>query len=145
MEFRIPYSKAEKLESAAYREVELSDIIVSIVGGRFGSESADHPGLSISQAELRHALDRGIQVFVFVEKSTLSEYFTYLLNKSTPGVKYRFADDVRVHEFIEQLYALPQNTRYRASRLRPTSRSSFAFNGQVSFIAFFKTNDTSPR
>jgi hypothetical protein len=106
---RIPYSKDEKLESAAYREVELSDIIVSIVGGRFGSESTTHPGLSISQAELRRALERGIQVFVFVEKNTLSEYSTYQLNKDTPGVKYRFADDVRVYEFIDQLYALPQN------------------------------------
>lgn len=106
---RVPYSKDEKLETAAYREVELSDIIVSIVGGRFGTESTDHPGLSVSQAELRRALDRGIQVYVFVEKSTLSEYATYQLNKSTDGVKYRFADDVRVFEFIEQLYALPQN------------------------------------
>jgi hypothetical protein len=106
---RIPYSTDEKLETAAYREVELSDIIVSIVGGRFGSESAEHPGLSISQAELRRALDRGVQVFVFAEKSTLSEYSTYLLNKSTKGMRYQFADDVRVYEFIEQLYALPRN------------------------------------
>lgn len=111
---RIPYSKDEKLETAAYREVELSDIIVSIVGGRFGSESRDHPGLSISQSELRRALDRGIPVFIFVEKSTLSEYSTYFLNKSTEGVKYKFADDVRVYQFIEQLYTLPQNNPIQA-------------------------------
>jgi hypothetical protein len=106
---RIPYSKDDKLETAAYREVELSDIIVSIVGGRFGSESAEQPGLSISQAELRRALEHGIQVFIFVEKNTLSEYSTYQLNKDAEDVKYRFADDIRVYEFIEQLYALPQN------------------------------------
>lgn len=106
---RIPYSKDEKLESSAYREVELSDIIVSVVGGRFGTESADNPGLSISQAEIRRALDHGIQLFVFVEKSTLAEFSTYKLNKTTPGIKYRYADDVRVFEWIEVLYGLPQN------------------------------------
>jgi hypothetical protein len=106
---RIPYSRDDKLENSAYREVELSDIIVSIVGGRFGSESTEHPGLSISQAELRRALDHGIQVYIFVEKNTLSEFNTYQLNKDTADVKYRYADDVRVYEFIEELYALPQN------------------------------------
>ena len=106
---RVPYSKDEKLETAAYREVELSDIIVSVVGGHFGSESAEHPGLSISQAELKRALDNGLQVYVFVERSTLSEYATWRLNKDKTDVLYQFADDIRVYEFIEKLYALPQN------------------------------------
>src|SRR5438105_9519087 len=63
----IPYAKSEKLETAAYREVELCDVLVSVVGGRYGSDSHDDPGFSISQAELRRALERGIQVFIFVE------------------------------------------------------------------------------
>jgi Domain of unknown function (DUF4062) len=106
---RIPYAKDQRLETSAYREVELCDVIVSIVGGRFGTESKDNPGISISQAELRRALDTGIQVFVFVEKSVLAEYSTYQLNKAAPDVKYGFVDDVRVYEFLEHLYALPQN------------------------------------
>lgn len=106
---RIPYAKDQKLETSAYREIELCDIIVSIVGGRFGTESKETPGISISQAELRRALDTGVQVFVFVEKSVLAEYSTYQLNKINPNTKYRFVDDVRIYEFLEQLYALPQN------------------------------------
>ncbi len=106
---RIPYSRDQRLETSAYREVELCDIIVAVVGGRFGSESAEHPGLSISQAELRRALETGIQVFVFVERSVLNEFSTYRINKATPGMKYQFVDDVRIYEFIEQLYGLPQN------------------------------------
>lgn len=105
----IPYSKEERLETSAYREVELSDVIVSIVGGRYGSEAKDDPGHSISQAELRRALDRGIQVFIFVEKSVLAEYATYQLNKETAGVRYRFVDDVRVFEFLEDMFKLPRN------------------------------------
>lgn len=105
----IPYGKDEKPESAAYREVDLCDIIVSIVGGRFGTESRDIPGYSISQNELRRALERGIQVFIFVEKSVLAEFATYELNKETKGVRYKFADDLRIFQFIEELYRLPRN------------------------------------
>ena len=76
----IPYDKKDKLESSAYREVELSDIVVAVVGGRFGSESHEEPGYSISQKELKRALERNIQVFIFIEKNVLSEYSTYQLN-----------------------------------------------------------------
>lgn len=106
---RIPYASDQKLEASAYREVDLSDIVVSIVGGRFGSESSQNQGLSISQAELRRAVEAGIPVFIFVEKGTLSEYRTYQLNKSALGVKYSYADNVRIYEFLEQLYGLPHN------------------------------------
>ena len=105
----IPYGKNERLETAAYREVELCDIIVCVVGGRFGSESKDYPGSSITQAELRRALDRGIQVFIFVEKSVLGEFSTYELNKATASVRYRFVDDVKVFQFLEELHKLPRN------------------------------------
>src|SRR6185436_13741487 len=92
----IPYSKDDRLESSAYREVELCDIIVAIVGGRFGSESNDQPGYSISQTELKRALDRGVQVFIFIERSVLAEFSTYQLNKANKDTHYRFVDDVRI-------------------------------------------------
>src|SRR5258708_35607637 len=105
----IPYDKAEKLETAAYREVELCDIIVAIVGGRFGTDSQDDPGFSISQAELRRALERGIQVFIFVERNVLSEYSTYLLNKGSKDTRYRFDDNLKIYDFVEQIFKLPRN------------------------------------
>ena len=105
----IPYPKQDTLESAAYREVELSEIIISIVGGRFGTESHLSPGFSISQEELKRAVERGVQVFIFIERSVLGEYSTYLLNKDSETIKYRFVDDVRVYKFIEQIHALPRN------------------------------------
>ncbi len=105
----IPYAKDEELETSAYREVELSDIIVAIVGGRFGAESQVSPGSSISQEELRRALDQGVQVYIFIEQSVNAEYQTYLLNKKSADVKYRFVDDPRIYEFVEKLHALPKN------------------------------------
>ena len=105
----VPYTKDERLEAAAYREVEQCDIIVAVVGGRFGTESQEEPGYSISNVELRRALERGIQVFVFVDKNVLGEHSTYKLNKDNKTIKYSAVNDARVFEFLDELYALPRN------------------------------------
>jgi hypothetical protein len=105
----IPYGKEKAPESYAYQEVELSDIIVNIIGGRFGTESREDTAFSVAQNELRRALDRNVQVFIFVEQGVLSEFSTYKLNKDNKKTKYRFVDDVRIYEFLEKLYNLPAN------------------------------------
>ena len=105
----VPYSKDERLETAAYREVELCDVIVAVVGGRFGTESEEEPGYSISHVELRRALERGIQIFVFVDKNVLGEHSTYKLNKNNKTIKYSAVNDARVFDFLDELYALPRN------------------------------------
>ena len=105
----IPYGKEESVEASAYREIELCDIVVNIIGGRFGTESNIEKGYSITQKELKQAVDRGIQVFIFIEESTHSEFSTYLLNKDNSSTKYRFVDDVRVYQFIEIIQGLPRN------------------------------------
>jgi hypothetical protein len=105
----IPYGKNEAPESAAYREVELCDVIVAIVGGRYGTESREIPGYSISQNELRRALELGIQVFMFVERSVWAEFATYELNKTLDTVRYRFVDNTKVFEFLDELQRLPRN------------------------------------
>ena len=105
----VPYSKDERLESGAYREIELSDIIVFIMGGRFGSESKEKPGYSISQVELKRALDKGIQVFIFVESGVFNEYNTYKLNEDSEGIKYSSINNIAVFKFLDELYSLPWN------------------------------------
>ena len=105
----VPYSKEEHLETAAYREVELCDVIVAVVGGRFGTESREEPGHSISHVELKRALERGIQVFVFVDNDVLGEHSTYKLNKDNKTIKYSAVNDARVFEFLDELYSLPRN------------------------------------
>jgi Domain of unknown function (DUF4062) len=104
----IPYGSTEPLEENAYREVELADIVVSIIGGRFGSESSDEEQ-SVSQRELEKAIKTEKQVYIFVERAVQVEYSTYLLNKSTPEVRYQSVDDVRVFKFLEQIEKLPRN------------------------------------
>ncbi|MBI1741571.1 DUF4062 domain-containing protein [Candidatus Acetothermia bacterium] len=76
----IPYGSESPLEEYAYREVELCDILVCIVGGRYGSPSTSREG-SITQNELKRAFEKGIQVFIFIEQNVLAEFSTYQINK----------------------------------------------------------------
>ena len=87
----------------------MCDIIVSIIGGRYGTESKEIPGNSITQTELRHALTQGIQVYIFIEKNIYAEYSTYMANKGNDNVNYYYVDDKRIYDFIENVHSLPQN------------------------------------
>lgn len=103
----IPYGKEDALEEYCYKEIKSIDILVSIIGGRFGTESKRTKS-SISQLELKAALNEGKQVYIFIEKNVLSEYETYLLNKENDS-NYRYVDDKRIYEFIEEIKSLNTN------------------------------------
>ena len=61
----IPYEAKEQLEEYCYREIELCEILLALIGGRYGTGSKRSP-YSISQLELKTAMDKGKQVYVFV-------------------------------------------------------------------------------
>lgn len=109
----IPYGSDKKLEEYCYKEIDLCDVLVSIVGGRFGSESRDQ-NYSISNLELKTAIEKGRQVYIFVEKSVLAEYRTYEINKGKNDVKYAAVDDVRIYKFLEEIFALQLNNQVKA-------------------------------
>lgn len=104
----IPYGKEEALEEYCYKEIKNIDILVCIIGGRFGSESRSNNKSSITQMELKAALNEGKQVYTFIDSNVLSEYETYLINKEGE-TKYRYVDDKRIYEFIEELKSLKAN------------------------------------
>lgn len=116
----IPYGKVERLEEYCMQEVRHSDILISIIGGRFGSESKDEVSIekylkksSISQRELRTAIDNQKQVYIFIDKNVSAEYQTYLLNKENENVNYRFVDDNRIYSFIEEIKNLGINNNIK--------------------------------
>ncbi|WP_305156705.1 DUF4062 domain-containing protein [uncultured Muribaculum sp.] len=115
-----PYGKEERLEEYCIQEVRHSDILVSIIGGRFGSESKDEASIekylqkgSISQRELRTAIDNQKQVYIFIDKNVSAEYQTYLLNKGNDKVNYKFVDDQRIYSFIEEIKNLGVNNNIK--------------------------------
>lgn len=116
----IPYGKEERLEEYCIQEVRHSDILISIIGGRFGSESKDEATIekylqksSISQRELRAAIESQKQVYIFIDKNVSAEYQTYLLNKGNAAVNYKFVDDQRIYGFIEEIKNLGINNNVK--------------------------------
>lgn len=103
----ISYGREEKPEAYAYKEIEFCDIVVSIIGGKYGSTSTDSI-YSISQVELKKAIDLGKQVYIFVESGVLSEFKYFLLNKDVADVRYSAVNDKKVYSFLEEIYALPK-------------------------------------
>ncbi len=103
----IPYGKDEALEEYCYKEIKNIDILICIIGGRFGTESKKSKS-SITHLELKTALNESKQIYIFIEKNVYSEFETYLLNKDLEA-KYRYVDDKRVYEFIEEVKSLSTN------------------------------------
>jgi hypothetical protein len=103
----ISYGKEERPEEYAYREIDFCEIVVCVIGGRFGSTSSDGAS-SITQKELKTAVERGKQIYMFVEEAVFHEHRHYLANKAITGVRYTAVDDPKIHEFLEEVYALPR-------------------------------------
>ncbi|KDD27838.1 DUF4062 domain-containing protein [Bordetella bronchiseptica] len=119
----IPYARSDKLESSCYREIANCDILVCIIGGRYGSSSTVMPG-SITQNELRSAYEQGKQVYVFVDKAVLAERTFFNKNKNVSDVI--FSHDRKVFEFIDEVDQLP------------TGNPLFGFDNASDIIALLK-------
>jgi hypothetical protein len=107
----IPYGKDDALEEYCYKEIKNIDILISIIGGRFGTESKRNTS-SISQIEVKTALKEGKQIYIFIEKNVLAEYETYLLNKEN-DTNFRYVDDIRIYRFIEEIKGLSANNNIK--------------------------------
>lgn len=103
----IPYGTNEKLEDYCYNEIASIDILVAIIGGRFGSTSKDEK-YSISNEEIKTAINHNKQVYIFIEKDVDAEYYTYLKNKNS-NIIYSHADDVKIYQFIEEIRSYKKN------------------------------------
>jgi len=113
----IPYGKDEELQKYCYKEISNIDILVSIIGSRYGSSAInDEKGkeYSISQKEVKTALDNNKQVFVFIDKNVLTEYETYALNKDVPNISYKYVDNVNIYKFIEEIKSLTHNNNIKS-------------------------------
>lgn len=105
---QIPYGKNDALEGYCYREIITVDILIAIVGGRFGANS-QHSDYSITQQEIKTALDNDKPVFIFVQRDVHAEYDTYKRNKENASIVYAAVTDKKIYSFLEELYALPNN------------------------------------
>lgn len=110
----IPYGSDEKLETYCYKEIELCDIVIGIVGGRYGSDSHHNKGYSVSNVELQSAIKKGKQLYVFIDHQVMTEYRTYQANKDNDTINYASVDDPKVFKFIDELFNLPNNNQIQS-------------------------------
>lgn len=105
----IPYSSDRSLEHNCYDEVSRCDILVGIIGNKYGTSSKDNDVKSVSMEEIETAIRENKQVFIFVDKAVLNEYQLYLKNKDKKDIEYVAVSDIKIHKFIEDVYTLPMN------------------------------------
>ncbi|WP_145572929.1 DUF4062 domain-containing protein [Yersinia alsatica] len=101
----VPYGKDNSLEEYCYREINNCDMLIAIIGGKYGSQSKSNEN-SITQNEIKEAIKKGKQIYIFIEKSVHSEYYTYIPNRDVKGFKPVSVDNVKIFEFIESIYSL---------------------------------------
>lgn len=98
----VAYTQTDTIEDSCYNELTNCDIVVCVIGNRFGAKAAGSD-YSITMEELKTAIKNKKKIYIFVAKDVFIENRTYLENKDNGGFKPAFADDIRIHEFIEEL------------------------------------------
>ena len=115
----IAYSPDAPLDESCYREAMTADILVIVIGGRYGSAASTEdkkPGKkfyerfdSITRKEYESAADRDIPTYIMIEANVYSEYQTFLRNKKNKQIEYAHVDSVNIFLLIEEILAKPRN------------------------------------
>lgn len=103
----IPYAQTETLEESCYNEVSTCDILICIIGNKFGTQSSNG-NYSITMNELQRAISQRKKVYIFISHEVYTENMTYLMNKEN-GFKPAHVDDIHIHEFIAELKKVVKN------------------------------------
>jgi tRNA nucleotidyltransferase/poly(A) polymerase len=112
---QITYDYQKPLDLSCYKEVKSSQMLILIIGGRYGSASSKPIPKeqedsffewynSITIDEYLTAIREEIPTYIFIEKHVHDEYYTYLKNKNNPNVKYAHVDNINMFRFIEEIH-----------------------------------------
>lgn len=94
-----PVDPDEDTISNCIQNVETADIFILIIGGRYGS--LVDSGKSITNTEYMHARNRGIPVYVFIQRSVIGMLGFWESNPDSDFSKY--VDSTRVFEFVKEV------------------------------------------
>ena len=104
----IPYTQEVSLEQSCYEELSTCDIVICIIGNKYGTESQSG-NYSITMEELRNAIKSRKKVYTYIVKDVFIENSTYEKNKDTGAFNPAFADNIKIHEFISELKETVRN------------------------------------
>lgn len=95
----ITYSQNVPLEQSCYDEISTCDIVVCIIGNKFGTKSTGSD-YSITMNELQEAIKKRKKIYIYILKDVFAENSTYIANKDTGTFIPAHVDNVKIHEFI---------------------------------------------
>lgn len=101
----VTYTQNGELEYDCYRELSSCEIFVSIIGSSFGSKSNDNE-LSITMNEIKTAIKNKKKIYIFIANNIYIENNTYIQNKGNSDFKSAYTDNLKIHQFIEELKEL---------------------------------------
>ena len=113
----IPFHHDKPLDISCYKEIENSHMQVLIIGGRYGSKVSEevHENKeieeediykhfnSITRKEYLTAREKGIPIFIFVEKGVFAEYQTFKQNRKNESIVYAHVDNVNVFRLLDEI------------------------------------------
>jgi hypothetical protein len=107
----------ESVDDACREEVDKCDIVISIIGQRSGtlapSAKAEGRWASFSKLEVERAVERNLQILVFVEDGVWHEYQTWRANRTNQDfaskINWNSVDSPRVFEFIDDVMRIERN------------------------------------
>src|ERR1700757_1025469 len=93
----IAYTPDIPLDESCYREAGAADVLVLIIGGRYGSQNSASRTTppptfyerydSITKGEYQNALDNNVPVYILIDSQVYAEYQTFQRNKNNEAVE----------------------------------------------------------
>jgi hypothetical protein len=115
----IAFSPDAPLDESCYREASSADVLVLIIGGRYGSAASAEEKKpsravferydSITKKEYDAACSRDIPVYILIEQNVHAEYHTYLRNRDNENIQYAHVDSVNVFRLTQDILSKPRN------------------------------------
>jgi hypothetical protein len=109
----IAYAPDRPLDDSCYREAAAADMLVLIIGGRYGTEKSesriDSPHSfferydSITKMEYKNAVDNNVPVWILVDSQVYGEYQTFQRNKNSNDITYAHVDSVNIFHLLESI------------------------------------------
>ncbi|MFZ1704119.1 MAG: HAD-IB family phosphatase [Saprospiraceae bacterium] len=113
----IHYDHNRPIDESCYEAVKDCDIMILILGGRYGSPTSKDANLkikkynSITKQEYETAINENIPVFTFIKNSVYNEHYIYInqLPKYRQNYIPRFVDNVLIFSLIQEIRSLNNN------------------------------------
>ncbi|SIQ47996.1 DUF4062 domain-containing protein [Aeromonas veronii] len=117
---KIAYDPSLPLDESCYQDTISSNILVLIVGGRYGSATSETDTKnnnnefyqryeSVTRKEFETASSHNIPTYILVEKAVMVEYETFKKNRGNDTVTYAHVDSVNIFNFLDDILSKGRN------------------------------------